>query len=57
MAGILTGGILAGIWPVLNPFITTYAVPSMIPGFFLSLLSIYLISLATNGVKKEAPQV
>lgn len=57
IAGILSGGILAGIWPILNPYITDLAVPSMIPGFFVGLFSIYIVSLATNGVKKEAPQV
>ena len=56
ITGILTGGILAGIWPAINPYITGYSVPSMIPGFFIRLLSIYFVSLATNGVKKEATQ-
>lgn len=57
IAGILTGGTLAGLWPVLNPYITSFPVPSMIPGFFIGLLSIYIVSWATNEVKEEAPQL
>lgn len=49
IAGILTGGVLAGLWPVLNPHITTMAIPSMIPGFFGGLLSIYAVSYLTRG--------
>ena len=45
IAGILVGGTIAGTWPMLNPLITDFAIPSMIPGFFLSLLSIYVFSL------------
>jgi sodium/proline symporter len=48
IAGIVTGGVIAGLWPMLNPFVTSMVVPSMIPGFFLSLLAIWLVSLITR---------
>lgn len=49
MAGIIVGGGVAGLWPVLNPYLTSVAVPSMIPGFGLSLLSIYAVSWLTKS--------
>lgn len=49
IAGIFTGGVLAGIWPLINPYITTFEVPSMIPGFFLSLLAIWIVSKLTHN--------
>lgn len=48
IAGVLTGGILAGTWNIINPYITDIPIPSMIPGFFLSLLSIYIVSQLTQ---------
>lgn len=45
IAGIIVGGAIAGFWPILNPYITNLIIPSMVPGFFLSLLSIYVVSL------------
>ena len=48
IAGIITGGVIAGTWGMINPYLTDMSVPSMIPGFSLSLLSIYLVSLATG---------
>lgn len=56
IAGIVVGGVMSGIWPVVHPYVTTLAVPPMIPGFFLSLLSIVVVSkltqekVSTNGV-------
>lgn len=52
IAGICVGGILAGIWPWINPFLTNYAIPSMIPGFFLALFSIYIVSRISDPVQK-----
>lgn len=53
-AGILTGGIITAFWPTLNsyllPDITIY---SMLPGFFLSLIVIYLVSNLTLENKKQ----
>ena len=46
-SGILAGGIIAGTWPYLNTFISIQ-VPSMLPGFSVSLLLIIFISLATR---------
>lgn len=51
IAGIIVGGFLAGTWHFINPWITKYEIPAMIPGFFLSLLTIYLVSNLTRGKK------
>ncbi len=39
IAGILAGGTISGLWPL-----TGLAIPNMIPGFFGSLVLIYLVS-------------
>jgi sodium/proline symporter len=44
IAGILAGSSVVMIWPYLNPFISDYSLPAMIPGFFSSLFCIYAIS-------------
>lgn len=43
ISGILTGGIISGIWPSINTL-----VPPLIPGFFLGLVVILLVSKITN---------
>ena len=48
IAGIVVGGTIAMIWPTLNPFLTTYNIPSMIPAFTLSAAAIYLVSWMSN---------
>lgn len=53
IAGIVVGGLVAGLWHFVNPYITVYEVPAMIPGFFLSLISIYVVSELTSN-KMEA---
>ena len=47
--GILTGGIVAGIWPLINTKLSM-DVPPLIPGFILSAIAIYLFSFV-----KEKP--
>lgn len=47
VAGIITGGLLAGCWQFINPFITEYRVPAMIPGFFISMGVIFAVSKLT----------
>lgn len=54
ISGILIGGGVAGFWGVLNPYITDLTVPSMVPGFPLSLLSIYLVSKLTASATQPA---
>lgn len=49
IAGILTGGVVAGLWPMINPFVSEVEIPSMLPGFFLSLLSIFIVSSLTRS--------
>lgn len=44
IAGIVVGTGVVMIWPTLNPLIMDYKIMAMIPGFFLSLASIYLVS-------------
>ena len=51
--GVLSGGIVAAIWPYFNELLSLN-IPSMIPGFFSSFILIILISLATQ-MKKKAP--
>lgn len=48
IAGIITGGVVAGAWSMINPYVIDIPIPSMIPGFFLSILSIYLFSWLTQ---------
>jgi SSS family solute:Na+ symporter len=52
LAGIIVGTAVVMIWPTVNPLVTNYALMSMIPGFFLSGLSIYVVSELT---KHKAP--
>lgn len=56
IAGILMGGVVAGIWPLINHNITDITVPSMIPGFFSGLLSILIVSRLTEpqGLKNSS---
>lgn len=41
--GIVTGGLTAGLWPLLNS-----SVPAMIPGFAISLACIFVVGKITN---------
>lgn len=52
IAGIVVGGLVAGGWHFVNPYLTVYEVPAMIPGFFLSLLSIIVVSRLTASEQK-----
>lgn len=44
ITGIIVGTVTVMIWPTLNPYVTNIKVMEMIPGFFLSLASIYFVS-------------
>lgn len=57
IAGVLTGGIVAGFWDKVNPYFIEIAIPSMIPGFFLSLLSIRLVSWLTEAKSSASVEV
>ena len=50
IVGILFGGSVALTWPYFNTFFSI-DIPAMIPGFLLSLLVIYAVSIATQKVK------
>lgn len=46
-AGILSGGLLSGIWPYFNK-VLHIDIPSLLPGFFVSLFLILLVSRLTT---------
>jgi sodium/proline symporter len=46
-AGILSGGIIAGIWPYFDTYFSI-PVPSLLPGFFFSLIAILVVSRLTQ---------
>jgi Na+/proline symporter len=51
-AGILVGGILAGIWPYLAEFFKTefqLDIPAILVGFLFSLISIIIVSHFTRN--------
>lgn len=50
IAGVLVGGLVAGTWQMVNGYITDIAIPAMLPGFALSLLSIYVVSKLTKSI-------
>ncbi len=52
IAGILVGGILSGIWPTVSHYLTDYPLSPIIPGFFLGLATIYIVSLLTGSNPK-----
>lgn len=52
-AGILSGGIIAGVWPYFNSFFTI-PIPSLIPGFIVSFILILFVSrLYTKKMNKS----
>lgn len=62
IAGIITGGVVAGIWPTLNEFLANHgildAIPSMIPGFPLGLAMIFFVSFLTKKkASNEKPRI
>ncbi len=48
LAGILVGGVCAGIWPVVEGYVTDLSIPALIPAFSASLLSIGIMSFLTK---------
>ncbi|MGR3912429.1 MAG: sodium/proline symporter [Candidatus Rhabdochlamydia sp.] len=51
-AGILGGGLFSGVWPFLNPHITSYTIAPLLPAFFFSLILIIFVSFLC---KKSSP--
>lgn len=47
LAAIVVGGVTSGLWPYANALLPVQ-IDSLIPGFFLSLLSIYVVSYLTS---------
>ena len=56
VAGILTGGLIAGFWSYIAPCLGWETVPAMIPGFFLAAAMIFIVSKLTGGADAELPQ-
>lgn len=52
IVGIIFGGSIALIWPYFNNFFSL-DVPAMIPGFLLSMLVIYIVSITTEKLKQN----
>lgn len=50
IAGILTGGIIAAVWPFLNPHVTDLTIPTLIPGFLGGIFAIYFVSRMTGRI-------
>jgi sodium/proline symporter len=48
MAGIIVGGTLALAWHIINPWMTDFAIPTMVAAFLLSTLTIYVVSVCTS---------
>ncbi|PJD98263.1 MAG: sodium:proline symporter [Parachlamydia sp.] len=48
IAGIIFGGVTAGIWPLINRHFIEIPIPPMVPGFAASLLSIAFFSYLTR---------
>jgi sodium/proline symporter len=55
IAGIVTGGLVAAVWPTLNAAITDFHILGMIPGFAASFLAIFVVSKLTNGNEATFP--
>lgn len=51
IGGILVGGVFSATWGLINPLLTSVAIPAMIPGFPLSLMTIHLVSKLTDTAK------
>ncbi|MGZ3633371.1 MAG: sodium:solute symporter family transporter, partial [Parachlamydiaceae bacterium] len=47
IVGIIVGGVIAGVWHLINPLLIDYPIPAMIPGFLLSTFAIYAVSRLT----------
>ncbi len=55
IAGVTVGGALAASWPILNPYLISFPVTSMIPAFLCSISTIYIVSIATNKTLQTTP--
>lgn len=45
ISGILAGAFVSATWDIMNPYITTMPIYSIVPGFVIGLITIYLTSL------------
>lgn len=56
IAGIFVGGVFSATWGMINPLLTSYSIPAMIPGFILSFTTIQLISYLVPVPETEIGQ-
>ncbi len=55
-AGILSGGLIAAIWPMLQPFISI-EINALVPGFISGFILIHLITLLTSNKDVSSPDL
>jgi sodium/proline symporter len=48
MAGLIVGGLMGIVWPVVNPWMIDMEIPALVPGFFLGIATIYGVSRLGN---------
>jgi sodium/proline symporter len=48
LAGVITGGGIAMIWPYINFLVIDYPIPAMIPGFLCNTIAIFTVSFLTR---------
>jgi sodium/proline symporter len=53
ITGILAGSTIAATWNLLNPYIMSYTIPAMIPGFILSSAVIWIVSRLTKNLRSN----
>jgi sodium/proline symporter len=53
IAGIVTGGLIAGTWETFSIQLTGMEIPSEVPAFIISLLSIYIVSYMTREMAQS----
>lgn len=54
IVGILTGGIISALWSKYGTLLIDYKIPTEVPAFTVSLLSIYLVSMLTNTEERSS---
>jgi len=44
IAGLCVGGLIGGTWSSINPYLIDFPIPPLVPGFFLAIITILLVS-------------
>ena len=48
IAGIIAGGLVSAVWDLINPYVISMPIYSIVPGFTVGLIVIYGVSLITK---------